>query len=51
MANVLSHLLMSHAHEPCSNLNLLLEVGGQVLRRAHRLLDRGRLVSHPKRLG
>ena len=27
MANVLSHLLMSHVHEPCSNLNLLLEVG------------------------
>jgi hypothetical protein len=51
MVDMLSHLVMGHADEPCSNLNLLLEIRGQVLRRAHRLLDRGRLVSHPKRLG
>ena len=36
--DVLPHLIMSHPHEPCSKLNLLLEVGGQVLRRAHRLV-------------
>ena len=46
MANVLSHLVMSHAHEPGSNRDLLLEVGGQVSRGSHRLLDRGRLVSY-----
>ena len=50
MANVLSHRLVSYAHEACSYLDLLLEVSGQTPRRPHGFVDRGRLVSRLERM-
>src|SRR4051794_16771709 len=44
-------LVLGHTHQTCDDGHLLLRISGKVLGGGNGLLDRGRLIAHPRRTG